>query len=136
MCSSKSCHRQVEFSDGKPDDRSILDVSAVTRSMSRSNGGGSDACRNGDSSLLLILQCSTSIRLLPSFTPKRLRTNRVPQNYRPKVDRQMSELQCSEVSSSRVRHHKLLIVFFKSPDADGIRKLLLAVLYAWVNKIH
>ena len=82
--------------------------------------------------------CSTvehEIKLLPDFTPKRLRAYRVPQQYKEEVNRQIAELlQRGFIELSTSPQASPLVVVLKQPDAAGTRKLRLAVDFRWVNK--
>ena len=74
------------------------------------------------------------IKLLPGFTPKRLRAYRVPQHYK-EVNRQVTELlQRGFIEPSTSPQASPLVVVLKQPDAAGTRKLRLAVDFRWVNK--
>lgn len=75
------------------------------------------------------------IKLLPGFTPKRLRAYRVPQHYREEVNRQVAELlQRGFIEPSTSPQASPLVVVLKQPNAEGHRKLRLAIDFRWVNK--
>ena len=75
------------------------------------------------------------IQLLPGFTPKRMRAYRIPQNYKAEVDRQVSELlRHGFIEPSTSPQASSIVVVLKQLDADGNRKIRLAIDYRWVNK--
>src|SRR5664279_2023776 len=68
------------------------------------------------------------VTLLPGFAPKRLRAYRVPQSYKAEVDRQVSELlRLGFIEPSTSPQASPIVVVLKQPDAEGNRKLRLAV---------
>jgi hypothetical protein len=75
------------------------------------------------------------VKLLPGFTPKRLRAYRVPQQYKEEVNRQVAELlQRGFIEHSTSPQASSLVVVLKQPDVAGLRKLRLAIDFRWVNK--
>ena len=75
------------------------------------------------------------IKLLPEFTPKRLRAYQVPQHYKEEVNRQVTGfLQRGFIEPSNSQQASPLVVILNQPDAAGIRKLRLAMDFCWVNK--
>jgi len=75
------------------------------------------------------------VKLLPGFTPKRLRAYRVPHHYQDEVNHQVMELlRLGFIEPSTSPQASPLVVVLKQPDAEGKRKLRLAVDYRWVNK--
>jgi len=75
------------------------------------------------------------VKLLPGFTPKRLRAYRVPHHYQDEVNHQVMELlRLGFIEASTSPQASPLVVVLKQPDAEGKRKLRLAVDYRWVNK--
>jgi len=76
-----------------------------------------------------------TVDLLPGYTPRRLRAYRVPYHYQDQVNEQVSELlQRGFIEPSTSPQASPLVIVRKAPDANGVRKLRLAVDYRYVNK--
>ena len=76
-----------------------------------------------------------TVELLPGYTPRRLRAYRVPYHYQKQVNEQVAELlQRGFIEPSKSSQASPLVIVLKAHDANGLRKLRLAVDYRYVNK--